>query len=222
MQPTVWMDPIFSRKFSPQWTLTTQCTDGQGGLWGGERVETLIFLSSEKAQANRKICLLTGRQRWKNETIQLAKTTLWALLALNFHNLNKGSACCYPFLLSKPLFGHHSCGRWSFVSRQNLPFLAFPSLPTGHTTGLEGAVCLLGFLSTHGCGGNLTVLMLSHSPCSCSPLEGEGRVSMTSHPVRRSLQMLGPCRQGRTLRSECAWTEGSSTDRGTMEAGCNR
>lgn len=66
---------IFSREFCPQWPLTTQCTDGQRGLCGGGRVETLIFLSSKKAQANRKICLLSVRQRWKNETIQLAKTT---------------------------------------------------------------------------------------------------------------------------------------------------
>lgn len=222
-QPTVWMDPIFSRKFCPQWTLTTLCSDGQGRLWADETIETLTFLSSKKPQANRKICLLTVWQRWKNETIQLAETTPWALLALNFHNPVKGSACCYPFsLLTKLLSGHHSWGHWSFVSRQNLPFLAFPSLSTGYITGLEAAVCLLGFLPTHGCGGNLSVLVPSHSPCSCSPLEGGERMSMASHPVRRSLQMSSPCTQGRTLRSERAWTESSSTERGTMEAGCNR
>lgn len=207
------MDPIFSRKFYPQWTLTAQCTDGQGGLWGGERVETLIFLYSKKPkQTGRSVSWLLDRDG-RNETIQLAKTTLWALLALNFHNPVKGSACCNPLFLTKPLFGQHPCRHWSFVSRQNLPFLVFPPLPTGCTTSLEATLCLLGFSPTYGWGGNLNVLTPSHSSCSCSPLEEGGRVSMASHPFRRSLQMLSPCTQEGLWdvnvlgQKAAAWTE---------------
>ena len=143
---------------------------------------------------------------------------------MNFHSPVKGSACCNLFTSPSPCLAVILLSL-QFCLQAKSPSLFFPSLPTGYTTGLEATVCPLGFLPTHGCGGNLDVLVPSHSPCSCSPLEGRGRLSFASHPVRRSLQGLSACTQGRNPRSEheeLLWTESSSSkERGTLEAGCN-
>lgn len=101
------MGHFFQEKFCHQWSLTIlllyyyQRADGQG-QWGGEGVETLILLYSKKTQANRELYLLVVRQGCKSGTNQQAKTTLWALLALNFHNPVKGSACCNLFCSPSP------------------------------------------------------------------------------------------------------------------------
>lgn len=212
---------FFPKEFCHQWSLTAQRAGGEAGLWGGESVETLIFLSSRKTQANRELCLLAIRQGCNSGTIHLAKTTLWAFLALNFHNPVKGSACCNFVSSPSPMFGHHPCGHCSFVSRQSLPlFFSHPCLLATQLV-LKLQLCPLGFLPTHGSGGNLDVPVPSHSPCSCSPLEGGGRLSFVSHPVRRSLQGLSTCTQGRTPRSEheeLLWMESSSSkERGRLQ-----
>lgn len=192
---------FFQGNFCHQWSLTIQCADEEGWLWVGECWNTHILFFWKK-NPSPELYLLAVRQGWKSGTIQQAKRTLRPLLALNFYNPVKGSAHCNLFSSPSPCLDiMHVITAVLSPGKISLS-LFFPSLPTGYTTGLEAAVCLLGFLPTHGSGRNFYVLMPSHSPCSCSSLEGWGRMFFVSHPVKRSLQGLSACTQGRTPSSE--------------------
>lgn len=127
-----------------------------------------------------------------------------------------------PFFPHQALVWPSSLSLLKFCLQAKSPYSCFP-IPAYWLHNWSGSCSLSSGLLAHTwlCGSP-NVLVPSHSSCSCFPLEGGGRVSMASCPVRRSLQMLSLCTQGRTVRSEHGWTEGSSTERGTTEAGCDR